>query len=113
MKKIILFLLVISIFSCSKKKENEPIKNGQIVFYSNLQTVGNWGILLKEGSNYTEIGKIKYKSSIPNCGESYYVTIDKPAGTYTVDFKSYDGFAWGSPKTITIEENKCKSFEFH
>lgn len=120
MKKTLFIVCAIALLSCKKEEKTEepPPANGQCVIYSDDPSIGNWGILYQGtspnyGTHGAQIGTVHYSAGTPNCGNTSYTTLDKPPGTYYVDFKSYDGFAWGNPKAIIITSGQCTSYNFH
>lgn len=126
MKQLLILSTIVLFFSCKKKEDASIIKpgvvtnpppNGQMIIFSSYTNIGNWGVLWSgkiknSGVHGSELGNVKYNSYPPACGTNGFVTIDQPPGTYYIEFKSHDGFAWGGEIPIEIESGKCKYYDF-
>ncbi|MES2138653.1 MAG: hypothetical protein V4511_03025 [Bacteroidota bacterium] len=108
MKKLLaIAAIALGLIGCKKEEAKTPQPNGTMIFYKTSNTE-NWALIWSG----VEVGQLKYAAQSPPCGAAGFITKDVTPGTYTIDFKSYSGLAWGSPKTITIESGKCKFYPY-
>ena len=76
--------------------------NGRITIWTNCATDGDIKIYL-DGYYVGKLTKY-FNNTIPNCGESGTLTINKPAGNYKIEAKGNKKIWKG---TITIVKDKC------
>lgn len=93
----VILITIISLLSACDKDDNP----GKATFYT--LSPDNWALII-DGKEY---GKIRNTYQMPVCGDPLFQTISLSAGKHTVDARSLDGYAWGSPKTITIKSDEC------
>ena len=107
----ILFMLVLLAIACQKKDDPVPvIQTGQAVLWTASQTLGGSYIEVTIDNKYE--GRItQFSNQAPKCGESGFVTVTKPAGTYPVSAVGQDGTKW-SNGSITITAGSCYTLEF-
>lgn len=97
MRIIALAIMFIALMtSCSKESGT-----GKVTFYT-LES-SRYSLIVDD----KEYGQIKRASQMPVCDDPLFQTISLTAGKHTIDAKSLDGYAWGSPKTITVTADQC------
>lgn len=101
MKKMLYLVALLLILGCAKEGVDPQKNPGTVTFWT--QQTGNWNLIL-DGVEY---GKIKRSANMPVCGDETFQKFTLSAGQHTADAKSLDGFAWGNPKTFTVEEGQC------
>ncbi len=104
-------MLVLLVIACQKKDDPVPvIPTGQAVLWTADQTLG--GSYIEVTVDNKNEGRItQFSSQAPKCGDSGFVTVTKPAGTYAVSAVGQDGTIWNNG-SITITTSSCYTLEF-
>jgi hypothetical protein len=100
--KYILLLTVVFV-SCQKQ---EAKQDGTFIIYKTGAPLSSWSVLI----NGANAGLVPYVQSIPTCNSNQGLQLKYKPGTYTIDFKSNDGYAWGNPKQVTLGSGECKPY---
>lgn len=86
-----------------------PATTGECIFWTSTSTYGQIKIQINGGN----VGTVTVYSSnglAPDCGTNGYVTIDRPAGTYSYHAESLDGnWVWNG--SVTIANGVCKKIQ--
>lgn len=111
MKKLILiFATCLLVFSCKKDPEPGPT-TGRITFYTSKDSIQNnnkWKVFFAS----EQAGLTKYSETIPECGASGFLTVEKPGGQYLVYFQYYYNGTPVDSQYVTITNGVCNVFEY-
>lgn len=83
---------------------------GQAIFWTATNTYGQ--IIVKvNGGNVGTLTQYSTNGLAPACGANGFVTIERPAGTYTITAQSADG-NWTWSTTVVITNGQCTTKQF-
>ena len=107
MKYLLLLILSISSFACSKKDDNSTpsATSGQVTFYMGA-TTSHWNLMV----DGVDKGALKGTTQMPVCSDPAFITLTLSIGSHSIDTKSMDGYAWGNPVSYTVTEG-CHQYK--
>lgn len=105
MKTITILFLVLIAMSCKKETVSPTSQTAQVTFYM-TPTTHNWNLLV-DGQDK---GALRGTSQMPVCSDPDFITLTLSIGSHSIDSKSLDGLAWGSPINYSVTDG-CHSYK--